>query len=492
MPSPISHAQADRLIAAARSRIGERPPRIQVTGSPFASASRARPAPARPPARPTQSRLAGPAAPVTTVVPYRSSDIELRSRRYNLGATRMRNINMRIGALNEIILEVYGLSVDLPMILKGNRYEEPGDPPSLRRIPKSQTGFERVYNRMMRDAKKNEHTPSARNNKYTTLFSHTDYADRGINLKHRGALRYVVQEAIKNKKWRVNYRQESQTPSITKGITYDVSIATVITRQSGGDGEEKEYGFSRQARVKINKPKDLENIMDLRHTEEDEKKDNEKVGNMVAKSDKDNKGPSPPSDRTFFYQDCLITFREVTTITTTGGASGSNLNIADAPTINCLIAGFYHRLSIKKDQIEEELKLLPVQRKGRPKAGEIRDAKLAEERTHLNRELKNVAKRADDLLVLNERVQILGGIKHTDLHLMKEIIQLSGANSLTIISPLYPKFGSYLHVDNPNPITGKVHGVVKTPVKMLLTTPTHVESFNASTLGFVTTDSESS
>ncbi|KAJ1636682.1 hypothetical protein T492DRAFT_1128565 [Pavlovales sp. CCMP2436] len=315
----------------------------------------------------------------------------------------------------------------------GNRYVEPGDPPSLRRIPNSQTGFERVCNRMMRDAKKNEYTPSARNNKYTTLFSHTDFADRGINLKHWGAL-----------------------------------------RQSAGDVGEKEYGFSRQARVKITKPKDLEGIMDLRYTEEDEKKDNEKVGNMVAKSDKDNKGPSPPSDRTFFYQDCLITFREVTTITTTGGASGSNLNIANAPTINCLIAGFYHRLSIKKDQIEEELKLLPVQRKGRPKAGEIRDAKTTEEKKRLNRELKNVTKRADDLLVFNELVQILGGIKHTDLHLMKEIIQLSGANSLTIISPLYPKFGSYLHVDNPNPITGKVHGVIKTP----------------SAFGFVTTDSE--
>ncbi|KAJ1615593.1 hypothetical protein T492DRAFT_851487, partial [Pavlovales sp. CCMP2436] len=231
--------------------------------------------------------------------------------------------------------------------------------------------------------------------------------------------------------------------------------------------------------------------MDLRYTEEDEKKDNEKVGNMVAESDKDKKGkPSPPSDRTFFYQDCLITFREVTTITTTGGASGSNLNIADAPTINCIIAGFYHRLSIKKDQVEDELKLLPVQRKGRPKAGEIRDAKSAEEKKRLNRELKNITKRADDLLALNERVQVLGGIKHTDLHLMKEIIQLSGANALTIISPLYPKFGSYLHVDNPNPITGKVHGVIKTPVKMLLTTPTHVESFDASTLGFITTDSE--
>ncbi|KAJ1615584.1 hypothetical protein T492DRAFT_851491, partial [Pavlovales sp. CCMP2436] len=261
--------------------------------------------------------------------------------------------------------------------------------------------------------------------------------------------------------------------------------------QSAGDVGEKEYGFSRQARVKITKAKDLEGIMDLRYTEEDEKKDNEKVGNMVAESDKDKKGkPSPPSDRTFFYQDCSITFREVTTVTTTGGASGSNLNIADAPTINCLIAGFYHRLTTKRDEIEDDLKLLPLQRKGRPRTGEIRDPKEAEERTRLNREHKNITKRAGDLLALNERVQILGGIKHTDLHLMKELTQLSGANSLTIISPLYPKFGSYLHVNNPNPITGKVHGVIKTPVKMLLTTPTHVESFTASTFGFVTTDTE--
>ncbi|KAJ1617138.1 hypothetical protein T492DRAFT_850314 [Pavlovales sp. CCMP2436] len=492
MPSPISPAQADRLIAATRSRIGERPPRIQVTGSPFASASRARQAPARPPALPTQSRLAGPApaASITTMVPYRASNTELRSRRYNLSATRMRNINMRIGSLNEIILEVYGLSVDLPMILKGNRYEEPGDPPSLRRIPNSQTGFEQAYNRMMRDAKKNEHTPSPRNNKYTTLYSHADFSGRGINMKHPGALRYVVQDAIKNKKWQVNYRQESQTPSITRGITYDVSIASVLVNDFGQAGNG--FGFSRQARVKINRPKDIEGIMDLRYTEEDEKRDEEKLEQIYGEADRINKKEEnrSRSDRTLFYRDCLITFREVTTVTTTGGASGSNLNIADAPTINCLIAGFYHRFTTKMDEIDDDLKLLPLQRKGRPRTGEIRDAKSTEERKRLNREHKNITKRAGDLLALNERVQILGGINHTDLHLMKELIQLSGANSLTIISPLYPKFGSYLHVNNPNPITGKVHGVIKTPVKMLLTTPTHVESFTASTFGFVTTDTE--
>ncbi|KAJ1623865.1 hypothetical protein T492DRAFT_845181 [Pavlovales sp. CCMP2436] len=61
--------------------------------------------------------------------------------------------------------------------------------------------------------------------------------------------------------------------------------------------------------------------------------------------------------------------------------------------------------------------------------------------------------------------------------------------ALVIISPLYSKFGSYLHVDNPNPITGKVHGVIKTPIKMLLTT-LRTSKLTASTFGFITTDSE--
>ncbi|KAJ1629207.1 hypothetical protein T492DRAFT_841000 [Pavlovales sp. CCMP2436] len=433
MASPISNSQNSR-----NSRLAS---------SPRSSSS----------ARPVQR-------PVTAMVPYRACAIELRSRRYNLAATRMRNINIRIGALNEIILEVYGLAVDLPKFFRGNIYEEPGNPPSMRRISNSESGFERIYNRMMRSGKKNEHTRSIRNNKYTTLFGHTDYIDRGINLKHAGALRYVVQQSIKNK--------------------------LVIVNEFGGVGIA--FGFSRKARVKINKPKDLEGIIDLRYTAEDEKRDNDLVMKEKAEEDAQTKNmPPAPSDRTMLtFRDCLITFEQVTTITSTGGASASNLNIADAPAVNCLIAGFYSRLALTKNQIEEELKLLPVQRKGRPRAGEIRDAKSAEERTRLSRELKNVTRRVDDLLVLNERVQVLGGIKHSNIHIMKEIIQLSGANSLTIISPLYPKFGSYLHVDNPNPITGKVHGVIKTPIKMLLTTPTHVEAFTASTFGFITSDSE--
>ncbi|KAJ1617740.1 hypothetical protein T492DRAFT_849850 [Pavlovales sp. CCMP2436] len=173
-----------------------------------------------------------------------------------------------------------------------------------------------------------------------------------------------------------------------------------------------------------------------------------------------------------------------------GGASASNLNIADAPTVNCLIAGFYNRLASKQEEIQQELSLLPIQPKGRPKAGEIRDTKNTEDKSRLKRELKNVTERTDDLLAINDRVKLSGGIKHTDIHAMKEIVQLSGANSLTRISPLYPKFGAYLHIDNPNPITGKVHGVIKTPIKMLLATPTHVEAFTAATLGFITTSTD--
>ncbi|KAJ1636865.1 hypothetical protein T492DRAFT_834952 [Pavlovales sp. CCMP2436] len=223
------------------------------------------------------------------MVPYRASAIELRSRRYNLAATRMQNINLRIGALNEVILEVYGLSVDLPVIVRGNMYLEPGDPPSMRRLPNSESGFERAYNRMMHIAKRDEHKKTRSNNKYSTLFEHSDYRDRGINMKHFGALRI--------------------------------------------GGLEEDLGFTRKARVKLTKPRDLERRMDLRYTEEDELKDLQPY-----KNDRDMAlafsiiSKDTPSDRTIFSdRDCRITMVEVTNVTSTGGASASNLNIADAP-----------------------------------------------------------------------------------------------------------------------------------------------------------------
>ncbi|KAJ1634262.1 hypothetical protein T492DRAFT_837030 [Pavlovales sp. CCMP2436] len=123
------------------------------------------------------------------MVPYRASAIKVRSRRYNLAATRMRNINLRIGALNEVILEVYGFSVDLLVIVRGNMYQEPGDPPSMRRLPNSESGFERACNRMMRGVIRDEKNNARRNNTYSTLFEHANFRDRGINLKHFGALR---------------------------------------------------------------------------------------------------------------------------------------------------------------------------------------------------------------------------------------------------------------------------------------------------------------
>ncbi|KAJ1629944.1 hypothetical protein T492DRAFT_840406 [Pavlovales sp. CCMP2436] len=161
------------------------------------------------------------------MVPYRASAIELRSRRYNLATTRMRYINLHIGALNELILELYGLPVDLAVIIRGNMYMEPGDPPSMRRLPDSESGFEKAYNRMMRRAKQDEHKNTRRNNTYITLFKHTNYRERGINLKRFGALRL--------------------------------------------EGHEEDLGFTRKARVTLRSSKDLERIMDLRYTEADER-----------------------------------------------------------------------------------------------------------------------------------------------------------------------------------------------------------------------------
>ncbi|KAJ1629566.1 hypothetical protein T492DRAFT_840685 [Pavlovales sp. CCMP2436] len=142
-------------------------------------------------------------------VPALASVNVLREFKYNLSATGMRNINLKIGALHEVILEAYGLSVDLPLIIRGNMYREPGDPPSMRRLPNSQTGFENAYNRMMRSVRQNNlnisrSSNTGRNNSYSTLINHLDNKDKGINLNHLGALRYVIQNA---KYWDVHDKQ---------------------------------------------------------------------------------------------------------------------------------------------------------------------------------------------------------------------------------------------------------------------------------------------
>ncbi|KAJ1617244.1 hypothetical protein T492DRAFT_1152004 [Pavlovales sp. CCMP2436] len=178
--------------------------------------------------------------------------------------------------------------------------------------------------------------------------------------------------------------------------------------------------------------------MDLRYTEVDERRDLE-----LYRDDYDRTlalsaiPPDTPSDRTVFSdRDCRITMVE------------------------------------KQTEIQLELGLLPKQPRGRPKAGEIRDATQIEDKKWLTRELKNVTKRVEGLLAINA------------------LAKLSGANPLTVISPLHPKFGAYIHIGNPDSLAGKVHGDLKTPIKMLLTTPTHVEVFTGETLGFVTSSTE--
>ncbi|KAJ1629947.1 hypothetical protein T492DRAFT_840409 [Pavlovales sp. CCMP2436] len=173
MCSPISNAPADRLIANARARIGERPPRINVTGAPYFRAIPQVPrqgpcqvphqVPRLVPRLVAQAPTVAPtvARPVTTMVNYQPSALRTRSNQYNLSATKMKNINIRIGSLNEIFLEVYGIAEDLPMMLAKNMYFEPGNPPKKRRLPNSEKGFEVTFTRMLRGAKE-EHTRFAR------------------------------------------------------------------------------------------------------------------------------------------------------------------------------------------------------------------------------------------------------------------------------------------------------------------------------------------
>ncbi|KAJ1631166.1 hypothetical protein T492DRAFT_839427 [Pavlovales sp. CCMP2436] len=87
--------------------------------------------------------------------------------------------------------------------------------------------------------------------------------------------------------------------------------------------------------------------------------------------------------------------------------------------------------------------------------GEIKDKELIAEhnetRKEHSRELKNAETRIKRLQEINETIFAAGEIKHKDLETMKDIVT-SGANSLTIISPLRRGNGSYIHIYNPSPV----------------------------------------
>ncbi|KAJ1618438.1 hypothetical protein T492DRAFT_849338 [Pavlovales sp. CCMP2436] len=169
--------------------------------------------------------------------------------------------------------------------------------------------------------------------------------------------------------------------------------------------------------------------------------------------------------QTVFSQcDTNFSFTQVMDVSSSGSGSGSGSGdflIADAPT--------------------DILDITPIASRGRPKKGEIKDKELIaaehnETRKKNSRELKNAETRIKRLQEIIETVFAAGGIKHKDTETMKDIVSASGANSLTIISPLRRGYGSYIYIDNPSP-AARIHGVPITPIVMLLCSLTHVESF---------------
>ncbi|KAJ1637241.1 hypothetical protein T492DRAFT_834608 [Pavlovales sp. CCMP2436] len=313
MGSPISNAQGDHLIANARARARmERPPRINVIGAPR--------------------------FPAVRQVPSQPSAMRIRSNQYNLSATKMKYINVRIGSLNQIVLEVYGIVEDLPMMLVKNMYFEPGNPPKMRRLPNSEIGFKVAFSRMLRGAKK-ESTRLARLGLVSVPRSVAQAQDQAQFSAE--FLMYIATHTT----WRVPYQQAVQTPSLTLGITYDILVNGL---RSNTDGT-VDIVFTRKGRVTIERPRGLEEAIDFRFTPADILKGKEiskAINAMIVNDD----GYKETFETIFSQYDTNISLSEVISVFSSGSGSGSEI-----------------------------LDITPIASKGRPKKGEIEDKELAAE-----------------------------------------------------------------------------------------------------------------
>jgi hypothetical protein len=169
-----------------------------------------------------------------------------------------------------------------------------------------------------------------------------------------------------------------------------------------------------------------------------------------------------------------ITYQEVLDITSP--LPYDSVMINDGPVTNCIIKPILSRFTDRRGSILQQMGKLPAPfARGKPKAGEVQDPSITDKCKWLTRELSNLSTRIERLEEHNARFMEMGGIKHCDLTTLRQIDADSWINSLTITTPL-KRNKPCIHIDNPTAI-GKVHGVDKTAVKLMLFSPSQVEAW---------------
>ncbi|KAJ1627008.1 hypothetical protein T492DRAFT_842697 [Pavlovales sp. CCMP2436] len=475
----LANARAPRIHRQAPAR----PQPSAPAGPVFVRPANYRRMPARnPPSPPT-----APAGPVWT-----------RPANYRRMPARM-EMPARVEMLGEIFLDVF--NTPPPRINRGNLFTSVGPPDKNFRLPNSSAGMDRLYNQLMIQGRKIDrafHKASPQeplHRTWTLNTSLTDFKNRGIDVDHQGAVRYIAK--ADSSQWKSLDRTGPQRPPLDKGMTYDVTVETTVSTSTGL----RSFGsFIRSARITVNHPSDLETpILDCRFSEEElstneanqqahlasEVLKQNATGSSIAPEEADPFWNDPDSWRTVFSQaDTLVTFTQVVSVNGAGGSSLAGMRIATSPEpmINCLIEIVRSRFLTRICEIEEERSLLPAGKTGRPKAGEVRDPAVRTKRRMINEHQKNIEARIKLLDEINVRVVADGGLKHGDDATRMEIVVASSAAYIQFICPLQANREVYWRVDNPRISNVRENGVSRTGITAFLVSPVHVVNMQAGNL----------
>ncbi|KAJ1627348.1 hypothetical protein T492DRAFT_842423 [Pavlovales sp. CCMP2436] len=397
----------------------------------------------------------------------------------------------RVEMLGEIFQDVF--HTPSPPINRGNLFTSLGPPDKTFRLPNTSAGMDRLHGNLMTQGRRIERAfpdtppPEPLHRTWTINTSSSDFNDRDIDVDHQGSVRYLAK--AESSQWNSLDRTGPQRPPLDKGLTYDI---TVETTESTNTGLRVFGSFIRSARITVNHPSDLESpILDCRFSTEeiDANEDNQQAhlarevlkqrntGADIFPNQDDPFWNEPNSWRTVFSQsDTVMTFTQVVNVSSAGGSSLADMRIATSPEpmINCLIEIVRSRFASRICEIEEERLLLPVGKNGRPKAGEVQDPAPRLKRRMINEHQKNIEGRMKLLDEINVRVVADGGLKHGDDATLREIVIASSAAYIQFICPLQTSCEVYWRVDNPRLTNEKENEVSRTGITAFLVSPVHV------------------
>ncbi|KAJ1625102.1 hypothetical protein T492DRAFT_844255 [Pavlovales sp. CCMP2436] len=305
----------------------------------------------------------------------------------------------RIEMLGDIFLDVF--NTPPPRINRGNLFTSVGPPDKNFRLPTSSAGMDRLYNQLMLQGRKidrvfSETHPQIPLHRTWTLNTYmANFKEKDIDVDHQGAVRYIAKAA--DSKWKSLDLTGPQRPILDKGLTYDITIETIVSTSSGL----RSYEFNANEE---NQQAHLAREM-AQH---------DATGSEISPPENDPFWLEADSWRTVFSSaDTLVTFTQVVNITSGGSSSLADMRIATPkpiaditepiedgtesiadtaesisdtesnanstdepiedppePMINCLIDIIRSRFTARIDEIENERSALPVGKTGRPKKGE--------------------------------------------------------------------------------------------------------------------------